>query len=270
MLGPEALPLEAIPMPESLQNDPVAPDIETSSERYAHRFAGAGGAFLLETQARAITSLLDRLPSTQLRVLDVGGGHGHLASLFLDRGHSVTVHGSSAACFGRIQEIQKHHPDQVRFLLGSLQRLPAVDREYDLVSSIRLLGHTERWRELLGEKCRAASRYVICEFAVPEGLQRFAGALFGVKLRMEPDTRPFRAFTLREISDTLEEHGFRVTAVERQLVLPVAIHRRMSSVTLSRAAESGFRRAGITRRVGSPVVILAERRSRWSGPNIAS
>lgn len=47
-------------------------DIETSSEDYASRFAGAVGAWLLKTQEDATLRML--LPYPGATVLDVGGG----------------------------------------------------------------------------------------------------------------------------------------------------------------------------------------------------
>lgn len=259
MLPPDAaqVPL-AIPaaLPE---NDPIAPDIETASDLYALRFSGAIGAYLLERQAAAAGSILDHVGAEPLRLLDVGGGHAQLTSLFLQRGHSVTVHGSAAACFPKVHRLQQDFPDRVSCLMGSLHRLPVEDREFDLVSSIRLLGHVACWQDLVAELCRAARRFVICEFAVLDGLQRLAGVLHGVKVGLEPDTRPFTVIAVEDMSTELERHGFRVVKLERQYVLPIALHRKLKSPGFSRFTEDLLDQLGLRESVGSPAILLAER-----------
>ena len=63
-------------------------DVETSSDDYARRFAGAVGAFFLEIQARTTLDLLQPWPGS--RVLDVGGGHGQVTGPLIEAGHPVT------------------------------------------------------------------------------------------------------------------------------------------------------------------------------------
>ncbi len=59
------------------------PDIETASDSYAQRFAGAAGRYLLAEQDAAIRAVLaDWRGGT---VLDVGGGHGQLVRRYCER-----------------------------------------------------------------------------------------------------------------------------------------------------------------------------------------
>lgn len=259
MLHPEAIPVPLTHPGEAPPNDPLGPDIVTASDQYAARFAGEVGAFFLQHQAAAVAALLDRAGSGPFNVLDVGGGHAQLADLFLARGHSVVVHGSATACFGRIAALETRHAGRLRRLLGSLQRIPADDAEFDIVCSVRLLAHVSSWRELLAEKCRLSRRFVICEFPVTQGLQRLAHSLHMIKMRLEPDTRPFTTVQLPAVAAEFERHGFRIVQVQRQYVLPMALHRALSSAAFSRAIERSFAGAGLTRRIGSPVIALAER-----------
>ncbi len=258
------LPQDALPVPLAIptahrENDPFAPDIETASDGYALRFSGATGAFLLERQAAAVGSILDHVGAEPVRLLEVGGGHAQLTPLFLHRGHSVTVHGSAAACFPKVQVLQENFPDRVSCLLGSIRHLPVQDGEFDLVCCIRLIGHVTRWQELLEELCRAARRFVICEFSVRGGLQRLAGALHGIKVGLEPDARPFTVIGVDEMSAELERHGFRLVRLERQFVLPISLHRKLKSPEFSRSVEGLLDRFGLTESLGSPAVLLAER-----------
>ena len=59
------------------------PDVETSSDGYAARFAGPAGRYMLGVQEAAVRSMLADLPPGA-SVLDVGGGHGQLLALMLD------------------------------------------------------------------------------------------------------------------------------------------------------------------------------------------
>jgi ubiquinone/menaquinone biosynthesis C-methylase UbiE len=258
------LPSEAVQQRVSLPveapaNDPLAPDIETASDRYALRFSGEVGGYFLEVQAQAVATLLELTGSDPLTILEVGGGHAQLAPVFLARGHSVVVHGSSTACFERLAPVEQQHPDRVQRLLGALHSIPAADAAFDVVCSIRLLAHVTSWRRLLAEKCRLSRRFVICEFTTPQGAQRLSRPLHSLKVQLEPDTRPFTTVPLADVSAEFERHGFRVIEVQRQYMLPMAMHRRLRSAAFSRWAEGLFASVGMTQRMGSPIIVLAER-----------
>jgi 2-polyprenyl-3-methyl-5-hydroxy-6-metoxy-1,4-benzoquinol methylase len=73
------------------------PDVETSSRAYARRFAGKVGAWFLAVQLRAVRKLLAPFgPGATL--VDVGGGHGQLATPLAACGYEVTVLGSHPSC----------------------------------------------------------------------------------------------------------------------------------------------------------------------------
>ena len=57
----------------------------------------------------------------------------------------------------------------------------------------------------------------------------------------------------------LSRHGFRVVAVHRQFVLPIALHKRLGSRAATERIEAGLARAGLLRLLGSPVTMMAER-----------
>ena len=128
----------------------AAPDVETSSDGYARRFAGGVGAWFLETQARITLDLLTAWPGA--RILDVGGGHGQLTGPLVEAGYDVTVYGSEVACASRIRAWTD--AGRARFLAGPLERLAVDDRQYDVVLSYRLLPHVSVWRALI--VCRPA------------------------------------------------------------------------------------------------------------------
>jgi SAM-dependent methyltransferase len=248
-----------VPAPSlTAENDEDAPDIVSSAPRYALRFSGRAGAYLLSRQSDGISRLLRHANGDIRSVLDVGGGHMQVASLLAPRGYRVAVHGSTAACLFRLPELARAHPGRLDARIGPLWELPAADGEFDLVVAIRMLGHVRRWKELLAELCRASSRYVLIEFAAASGAQRLSRALFGLKRQVEGDTRRFSTYTVDEVSAELARLGFRVVAVDRQFVLPIVVHRMLRQPVVSRAIERALAMAGLAR-VGSPVLLLAER-----------
>jgi hypothetical protein len=66
-------------------------------------------------------------------------------------------------------------------------------------------------------------------------------------------------FLDRQIRRELASHGFRVTSVHRQFVLPIAVHKMIGSRRFTEVSEQWLARLGILRLVGSPVTVYAER-----------
>jgi SAM-dependent methyltransferase len=232
------------------------PDVETSSEGYARRFAGDVGAWFLEAQARITLALL--APWPRARVLDVGGGHAQLTGPLVDAGYDVTVYGSSDLCAGRVRPWTEN--GRARFLSGSLERLAAADRAFDVVLSFRLLPHVAGWRDLLADLCRVAARAVIVDYPTRRSLNAVAGPLFEVKRGVEGNTRPFLVLADADVRAAFTASGFEPTAREPEFVMPMALHRAMGLAGVSRALEAASSTLGLRRAVGSPVILRAERR----------
>ena len=230
-------------------------DVETSSEAYARRFSGPVGGFFLSVQAEATLDLLR--PFAPARVVDVGGGHGQLAGPLAVAGHYVMVVGSSEACRARVQSLVDE--GQVRFQAADLLQLPFGPRAFDVALAFRLLPHVSRWRDLVAELCRVAARAVIVDYPTQRSVNAVAGPLFGMKKRVEGDTRPFAVFTDREVAAAFAGHGFRVVTRRPQFAVPMALHRAVGVASLSRGLERVARAAGITSRLGSPVIVRADR-----------
>jgi SAM-dependent methyltransferase len=242
-------------------NEENAPDIASSAEQYAGRFSGLLGLYLLERQEQVLNRMLETLSPALLDVLDVGGGHLQTSRLLAAKGHAVVVHGSTADCLRRVPALANVHEGRVRARIGSIFDLPAAAGEFDLVLSFRMLAHVSRWRALLREMCRTSHRFVLVEFASTSGMQRLSRLLFSLKRRLEGDTRHYATYSVRDIAEELGKNGFRVIAVDRQFTLPIIVHRILQRPALSRRAEEWLERAGITSRIGSPALLLAERRS---------
>ncbi|MGA1577006.1 MAG: class I SAM-dependent methyltransferase [Steroidobacteraceae bacterium] len=232
------------------------PDIETSSSDYLARFSGHAGRFFLERQAAVLEQLLGE--GSPGKVLDVGGGHAQLAPLLSARGWDVTVHGTSRVCEENLRNL--HGVNDCSFLLGPLGPLPCTDREYDLVVAVRLLTHVDDWQGMVQELCRVSRRDLIIDFPVSIGLNGLSPILFPAKKLYERNTRAYRNFSMRELSDCLKKHGFQAVASSGQFVLPMVLHRMTRAAAPLRLLESIARLSGLTRRYGSPVLLRAVRR----------
>lgn len=231
-------------------------DVETSSDAYARRFSGTVGAWFLDVQARATLELL--APWAGGSVLDVGGGHGQLTGPLVDAGFAVTVYSSSPRCEERVREWTRS--GRARFAEGDLLAAPFPERSFDVVLAYRLLPHVGDWRALVGELSRLCRRAVVVDYPTSRSVNAAAGTMFGLKKKVEGDTRPFTVFRDDEIAGAFAAHGLVPTARRPQFVLPMALHRATGSVALARALEGGAAGIGLRRAFGSPVLLRLERR----------
>jgi SAM-dependent methyltransferase len=233
--------------------DPVAPDVETASDAYAHRFAGPVGEWLLAVQTAALRELL--APFAAATVLDVGGGHAQAAVPLVADGHRVTVTGSEESCRGRLDRLLP--AGDFAFERCPLDALPFPDRSFEVVVALRLLAHAPRWDALLAELCRVARAAVVFDYPPRSGMHRLAGALYRWKVAVERDTRPYRRFPRGEVAASLARFGWEPAAQRRELLLPLALHRLVRRPAVSRPVEGTARRLGLTRRWGAPVLLRA-------------
>ena len=231
------------------------PDIETSSEAYARRFGGPVGAWFLEVQARTTLALLARFPNAS--VLDVGGGHVQLTQALVEAGHSVTVLGSDPVCATRLRRWRE--TGAVRFVAGDLIESPWLGEAFDVVLAFRLLPHVARWPRLVAELSRLARAAIVVDYPTRRSLNALAGAFFGWKKRIERDTRPFTVFRDSELKGAFAACGFRPWARQPQFFWPMALHRGLGAAGLSRALGRAASLLGLTRTLGSPVILALER-----------
>jgi SAM-dependent methyltransferase len=231
-------------------------DVLTSSEAYARRFAGPVGRFFLERQAEATIDLLRAFPGAS--VLDVGGGHGQVTGLLVEKGYAVTVLGSDPACQARVRAWTE--TGRARFVAGDLLAPPLPERGFDVVLSYRLLPHVARWPELVAALCRLARAAVVVDYPTRRSVNAAADLLFGLKKRVEGDTRPFTVFSDEQIEREFATHGFAPSGRRPQFFLSMALHRGLRSAALARGLEGAAAALGLTRALGSPVILRLERR----------
>jgi SAM-dependent methyltransferase len=230
-------------------------DVETSSDDYARRFAGAVGAYLLEVQERLTLELLRPWPGAS--VLDVGGGHGQVTGALVEAGYAVTIHGSATVCRARVARWLD--AGRAAFTCGPLLSLPHAADSFDVALSYRLLPHVAEWPRLVAELARVARLAVIVDYPTLRSVNAVSGALFGLKKRVEGNTRPFAVFRDSEVTRAFAASGFRPTARRPEFLFPLALHRGLGLASASRALEGTAAALGLTRAFGSPVIARFER-----------
>ena len=223
----------------------------------ALRFGGPIGQYLLQQQERLLLEAL--APVAGRRVLDVGTGTGRAAIGLAHHGASVVGVDASAEMLrvagARVRGVEPH----VVLGLADAHALPFADRSLDAAVSLRVLMHALDWTRALGELCRVARWRVIVDFpalgsfAALESAARRLGNAFGGRFEA------YRVIAERDVRRVFAAHGYRVVAVRRQFVLPIALHKRIGSRGVTERVEAGLASVGLLRLLGSPVTMVAER-----------
>ena len=238
---------------EQRERSAERPDLESSTDRYARRFAGPVGEYFLDVQWQIVKRMLPA-PSA-CRVLDVGGGHAQLAVPMVDAGYDVTVLGSDNSCIERLD--RKIGKGRYQFIEGDLLALPLENDCFDVVLAFRLLPHLQHWRGFVDEICRVSRRSVVVDYPDLRSVNWLAGQMFAAKSMIEENTRKFRCFRRREIMASFQRNKVKNFELKAQFLLPMALHRLMKIAFLSRMIENVARTLGLTNMFGSPVIVRA-------------
>jgi SAM-dependent methyltransferase len=228
----------------------LTPDLESSTERYAARFAGSLGDWFLERQAASVIQLLSALDCRS--VLEIGGGHGQLIGDLRSAGYEVFMQGSAFDSAARVRHLYQHRP--VPFVVALADRLPLSDRAVDAVVVVRIMAHFADPAGLLRECCRVADKMVVVDFPSQRSFNALSPLMFSFKRALEGDTRRFRIFDPLEPGRLAQSYGFRLVGLSPLFFFPMAAHRLHGCRTLAAWLESASGRLGLTRRLGSPIV----------------
>jgi SAM-dependent methyltransferase len=244
-----------------LRTDPVAgrgpgdgvsitPDVESSTDSYAARFAGSLGDWFLERQAAGVLQLLSALDCRS--VLEIGAGHGQLTGDLRSAGYEVFMQGSAFDSAARVRRLYQHRP--VPFVVALADQLPLSDRAVDAVVAIRFMAHFADPAGFLRECCRVADKMVVVEFPSQRSFNAFIPLMFSFKRALEGDTRRFRIFDPLEPGRLALSYDFRQAGMSPLFFFPMAAHRLHGSRTLAAWLESASGRLGLTHRLGSPII----------------
>jgi 2-polyprenyl-3-methyl-5-hydroxy-6-metoxy-1,4-benzoquinol methylase len=236
----------------------AGPDVESSSDEYALRFRGAVGKWQIERQNQLLLDLLAKWKNAS--VLDVGGGHGQYTDDLIAQGYQLTVVGSTPETVHRIRG--QVDAGQCQFEMADLMQLPHGDQEFDCVVSVRLLAHVEDPEGYLAELCRVARHAVVIDFPPQRSFNMFNRLLFPLKHLLErKSTRPYTVFPEERVAAILAQNGFSVTGRRPQFCTPMVLHRVVRWVGLIRLVELACKKSGLTKRMGSPILLCAERQA---------
>ncbi len=233
-------------------------DLASASDAYALRFSGGVGRWFLALQARITLEARAGLPPGA-PVLDVGGGHAQLAPVLVAKGFRVTVVGSDRSCGRKLGPWMA--AGQCRFHVADLQRLPYAAGAFSAVLCFRLLAHSVNWKGLIRELCRVAADRVVADYPSRRSVNVIADQLFAMKRSIEgPLTRPYAVYDRGEIAEAFTRSGFHVVREVPQFFMPMMLYRILRSEGIGRAVEWPARRLGVTRLLGSPIIVRADRR----------
>jgi ubiquinone/menaquinone biosynthesis C-methylase UbiE len=223
----------------------------------ASRFGGPIGELLAATQARVLAEFVGELAGAS--ILDVGTGTGRAALLLARGGGRVSAVDASEQMLAVARQRALEQRQDIAFERADAHALPFPDRAFDVAVSLRVLMHTPQWRQCVGELCRVAGRRVVIDYPSRSSAAALESAARRIASSVGVPTEAYRVFSHREIARAFAAHGFRIGAVHKQFVLPIAVHKKLHASRLTLALERALDRAGVLAWVGSPVTIVADR-----------
>lgn len=221
------------------------------------RFSGPIGRLLAETQEQVIVGFL--APLENQTILDVGTGTGRAAIALARRGAIVTGVDASREMLMVAQRKATEKAANVTFVQGDAHGLDFADRSFDAVVCLRVLMHTPDWRRSLGELCRVARSRVVLDYPALSSAAALQAVSRQIAHRLGGRVEPYRVLSDGAIRAALARNGFRVADSHKQFVLPIALHKALGSISLTRRLESALAGLGLRHLFGSPVTIVAER-----------
>lgn len=222
----------------------------------AMRFSGPIGTLVAESQEGVLFDFLGEIAGRA--IVDVGTGTGRGALALAQRGARVCGVDASSEMLAVARKRAGAAGLDIDFVTGDAHALVLGDRSVDAAVSLRVLMHTPGWQQCVAELCRVSRRQVVVDFPAAASVALFQS--LARRWGLAHDREAYRVFTLRTIRRAFATHGFAVTRVHRQFVLPIALHKSIGSRAFTRRSEGALRIVGLLRLFGSPVTVLAERR----------
>jgi 2-polyprenyl-3-methyl-5-hydroxy-6-metoxy-1,4-benzoquinol methylase len=250
------------PEPKQSELEQSEPDLHSSHPDYQTRFSGSVGKWLLDIQTQGVHACLSEFTkknhTAQISILDIGGGHGQLTSIFLALGFKVTL---LASCETAISESQRAllREQKISLLVTPLSRIGDLNQlygQFDIVASLRILAHVHDYQQFIFNCTKFAKSGILVDYPVWQSFNLFSTALFSLKKGVEKNTRRYQIFSQSQLAGTFSELGFSSAVTFKQFFLPMALHRTVKSKQISQQFEAGFRLLGLTDLFGSPCISL--------------
>lgn len=223
----------------------------------ALRFGGPVGQLVADTQERQLVDAL--APIEGRTVLDVGTGTGRAALALARQGGRVTGVDASAEMLRVARDRAASAQVQVTFEEADAQALPFTDRQFEAVVCLRVLMHVPDWHRALAELCRVSNGLVVFDYPALGSAAALHAAARAVAHMVNPRAEAYRVLTQRAVAAALANSGYRVRSVHPLFTLPIALHKKLNRATWTTSVEAALSRVGLTRLVGSPVTVVAER-----------
>ena len=231
---------------------------EAVAERFdALRFGGPIGRHLAETQQQILERAL--APIAGRRVLDVGTGTGRAALGLASLGASVVGVDASFEMLAVARARAPREGGEATFGRADAHALPFADGSFDATVCLRVLMHAVDWPKALAEVCRVSRWRVVIDFPSSRSFAALESAVRSARKRRGATVEAYRVIAISAVTEALRARGFRVAATERQFVLPIALHKRVGRLGVTKATERVLAVGGLLRVLGSPVTLVAER-----------
>jgi len=221
------------------------------------RFGGPIGRLIAETQEHVIASFL--APVQGRTILDVGTGTGRAALALATRGARVTGVDASAEMLTVAERRAESAGLAVTFVRGDAHRLDFPDQTFEGVVCLRVLMHAPDWRRSLAELCRVARERVVLDYPSMRSAAAVQALTRRVAHAFDARVEAYRVLRHSAVAAALRANNFHIVDVHRQFVLPIAFHKQLNSAATTRRLEDALLRVGLTRLLGSPVTVVAER-----------
>ena len=233
------------------------------AERFdALRFGGPIGQYLLDTQQSLLVAAL--APIDGKLVLDVGTGTGRAALGLTDAGARVIGLDYSAEMLRVARSRASEGKARIPLGRADAHALPIADRAVDAAVSLRVLMHAIDWRQCVAELCRVARWRVVVDFPAKASLAALESAARRVRKSLGRPVEAYRVISAGEMRAAFAAHGFRDVSAHRQFVLPIALHKAIGRLGVTRPVEGTLAAVGLRRAFGSPVTMVFERSGRSS------
>lgn len=220
------------------------------------KYSGAFGKYLHDLELNTYLSLMG---ASHKKILDVGAGTGKLCVPLSSKSEGVIAVDLSIQMLKVAMRKAKKKNIMLTAVVCDAQKLCFKDETFDCVISSRLLMHLADWRKGISELSRVSRGTLVFDFPTFVSSSGIHSMFRIIKNLFKARAQTYNTFLIKDVVSELESHNFKILRLARQFSIPVYIHRRINSPGFSEKIEKFIGNVGISRLVGSTVVIKAVR-----------